>query len=69
MLPALTKRERQFMRLVCDRLSNKEIGRLLSVSEATVKVKLHHLYQKLVILNKIMLAQWATTGQLFESDE
>ena len=69
MLPALTKRERQFMRLVCDRLSNKEIGRLLSVSEATVKVQLHHLYQKLVILNKIMLAQWATTGQLFESDE
>jgi two-component system, NarL family, nitrate/nitrite response regulator NarL len=68
MLPALTKRERQVMRLVCERLSNKEIGRRLDVSEATVKIHLHHIFQKLAIHNRLMLAQWVTE-QPFESDE
>jgi two-component system, NarL family, nitrate/nitrite response regulator NarL len=69
MLPALTKRERQIVRLVCDRLSNKEIGRRLNISEATVKAHLHHIYQKFAIHNRIMLSQWATAEQPFESDE
>jgi two-component system nitrate/nitrite response regulator NarL len=68
MLPALTKRERQVVGLVCNCLSNKEIGRRLNVSEATVKIHLHHIYQKLAIHNRRILAQLATT-QPFESDE
>jgi RNA polymerase sigma factor (sigma-70 family) len=69
MLPALTERERQVMRLVCDRLSNKEIARRLKISEATVKAHLHHIFQKLAIHNRKMLALWAGTEQPFESDE
>jgi RNA polymerase sigma factor (sigma-70 family) len=68
MLPALTKRERQIVRLVCDHQSNKEIGRQLNVSEATVKVHLQHIYQKLAIHNRRLLAQLATT-QPFKSGE
>jgi len=53
---ALTKRERQIMHLVCDGQSNKEIGRQLNLSEGTVKVHLHHIYQKLAIRNRTALA-------------
>jgi two-component system nitrate/nitrite response regulator NarL len=51
-----TKRERQIMRLVCKGQSNKEIGRQLNLSEGTVKVHLHHIYQKLSIHNRTALA-------------
>jgi DNA-binding NarL/FixJ family response regulator len=44
---ALTERERQIMHLICEALSNKEVGRQLNLSEGTVKVHLHHIYQKL----------------------
>jgi two-component system nitrate/nitrite response regulator NarL len=53
---ALTARECQIMDLVSEGLSNKEIGCQLSVSEGTVKVHLHHIYQKLAIKNRTVLA-------------
>jgi two-component system, NarL family, nitrate/nitrite response regulator NarL len=53
---ALTERERQIMHLVCKGPSNKEIGRQLNLSEGTVKVHLHHIYQKLAIRNRTALA-------------
>jgi two-component system nitrate/nitrite response regulator NarL len=37
---ALTRRERQIMRLVSEGLSNKEIGRRLNVRDGTMKVHL-----------------------------
>jgi two-component system nitrate/nitrite response regulator NarL len=53
---ALTERERQIMHLVCQGQSNKEVGRQLGLSEGTVKVHLHHIYQKLAIRNRTALA-------------
>ena len=56
---ALTARERQIMDLVCEGQSNKEVGRKLDLSEGTVKVHLHHIYQKLAIRNRTALTAFA----------
>jgi two-component system nitrate/nitrite response regulator NarL len=55
-LTALTERERQIMRLVSEGLSNKEIGRRLHIADGTIKVHLHHIFQKLEISNRTVLA-------------
>jgi DNA-binding NarL/FixJ family response regulator len=43
----LTPREREIMGLIGTGLTNKEIGRLLGISDHTVKTHLHHVYVKL----------------------
>ena len=58
-LTTLTDRERQIMRLVSEGLSNKEIGRRLNISDGTIKQHLHHIYQKLEISNRTVLAALA----------
>lgn len=58
-LTALTERERQIMRLVSEGLSNKQIGRRLSIADGTIKQHLHHIYQKLEISNRTVLAALA----------
>jgi two-component system, NarL family, nitrate/nitrite response regulator NarL len=60
----LTDRERQIMHLICDGLSNKAVGRELRLSEGTVKVHLHHIYQKLAIQNRTALAALAARVEL-----
>jgi two-component system, NarL family, nitrate/nitrite response regulator NarL len=60
-LAALTDRERQIMRLVSEGLSNKEIGRRLKITDGTIKVHLHHIYQKLDIGNRTALAALAVS--------
>jgi DNA-binding NarL/FixJ family response regulator len=47
------------MSLVSEGLSNKEIGRRLNVSDGTIKVHLHHIFQKLDIANRTVLAALA----------
>ena len=58
-LMTLTERELQIMRLVSEGLSNKEIGRRLNISDGTIKVHLHHVFQKLEISNRTVLAALA----------
>jgi len=58
-LTVLTDRERQIMALVSEGLSNKEIGRRLNIADGTIKVHLHHIYQKLEISNRTVLAALA----------
>lgn len=55
----LTDRENQIMRLVSEGLSNKEIGRRLNITDGTIKVHLHHIFQKLQISNRTVLAALA----------
>jgi RNA polymerase sigma factor (sigma-70 family) len=58
-LEVLTDRERQIMRLVSEGLSNKAIGRRLNIADGTIKQHLHHIYQKLEINNRTVLAALA----------
>lgn len=46
-LDALSRREREILPLLCEGLSNAQIGRALGISEKTVRNHLSHLYQKL----------------------
>jgi two-component system, NarL family, nitrate/nitrite response regulator NarL len=55
-VPTLTDRERQIMRLVSEGLSNKEIGRRLNLTDGTIKVHLHNIFQKLEVTNRTALA-------------
>ena len=61
-LMTLTEREHQIMRLVSEGLSNKEIGRRLNISDGTIKVHLHHIFQKLDINNRTVLAALAISS-------
>ena len=62
-LEVLTDREREIMRRVSEGLSNKEIARRLNISQGTIKVHLHHIYQKLEINNRTVLAALAISQQ------
>ena len=55
----LTERERQITRLVSEGLSNKEIARQLNVADGTIKVHLHHIFEKLSIKRRTALAALA----------
>jgi two-component system nitrate/nitrite response regulator NarP len=52
----LTPREAEVVRLVAVGRRNKEIARLLSISEGTVKMHLHNLYEKLAVSSRTELA-------------
>jgi two-component system nitrate/nitrite response regulator NarL len=51
----LTAREQQVVLLVSDAISNKEIARRLDLTEGTVKVHLHNIYEKLGVSNRTAL--------------
>ena len=60
-LAALTERERQIVQqLICEGLSKKEVGRRLALSDGTIKIHLHKIYEKLRISNLTMLALLAS---------
>ena len=52
----LTVREREVMRLAAEGLGNKAIARQLRVSEGTIKLHLHKIYQKLGVKSRFALA-------------
>ena len=52
----LTARELEIANSVAEGLSNKEIARVLDISEGTVKVHLHSIYEKLGVANRTALA-------------
>jgi two-component system nitrate/nitrite response regulator NarL len=58
-LARLTEREREIAHMVSEELSNREIGQRLNISEGTIKVHLHHIYDKLAIGNRAALAALA----------
>lgn len=58
-LDQLAPRERAITRLVCEGLRNKEIGDELGLTEGTVKVCLHRMYEKLGVSNRTELAMLA----------
>ena len=54
----LTSREAEIARLVSRGLRNKEIARELHLSEGTVKMHLHNIYEKLHLGGRMQLALW-----------
>jgi two-component system, NarL family, nitrate/nitrite response regulator NarL len=56
---ALSPREMEIMLNVAEGLSNKEVGRRLKISEGTVKMHLHSIYQKVHVTNRTSLANFA----------
>lgn len=48
----LSERERQVLALLADGRPNREIGRILSISEGTVKTHLKHIFSKLGARNR-----------------
>ena len=51
-LDPLSKRELEVMKLLGERLSNKEIAEIIFVSSDTVKKHLYNIYQKLNVKNR-----------------
>jgi two-component system nitrate/nitrite response regulator NarL len=54
--PALAPRERQLIRYIRRGLRNREISKELGVTEGTVKVYLHAIFEKLGVKNRTELA-------------
>ena len=57
--PSLTPRERELVELVSQGLRNRDIGARLGVTEGTVKVYLHGIFDKLGVDNRTELAMRA----------
>ena len=55
----LTPRETDIVRMVAGGLRNKEIATSLSIAEGTVKIHLHHIYEKLGVDGRIALTLYA----------
>jgi DNA-binding NarL/FixJ family response regulator len=55
----LTVRELEVMRLVAEGLSNKQVARRIALSEGTVKIHLHNIYQKVGVANRTALTAFA----------
>jgi DNA-binding NarL/FixJ family response regulator len=60
----LTTREKEVYELLCDGLSNADIARRLFISPATVKLHVHHIYDKLGIRSRTALALNAATRRI-----
>lgn len=57
--PRLTRRELEILRLVADGRSNREVAKLLWVTDQTVKFHLANTYRKLGVRNRIEAGLWA----------
>jgi DNA-binding NarL/FixJ family response regulator len=55
----LTRREIEVMLKVAEGLPNKEVGSQLNISEGTVKIHLHSIYNKVGVSNRTSLANYA----------
>lgn len=55
----LTPREIEIVRMVTEGLRNKVIAERLYVSEGTIKVHLHHIYEKLKVNSRLQLVRYA----------
>jgi DNA-binding CsgD family transcriptional regulator/transcriptional regulator with XRE-family HTH domain len=59
----LTRREQQVAALVASGRTNRQIGRVLGISEKTAEVHLQHVMFKLEVRSRAQVAAWAVTHQ------
>ena len=55
----LTPRELEIVRMAASGARNREIAERLSITEGTVKIHIHNVYEKLAIDSRVSLALWA----------
>ena len=55
----LTPRETGILKLVASGLNNKQVGEKLCISEGTVKVHMHNIYEKLHVKSRVALLRFA----------
>lgn len=55
----LTPRETEIVQMVAQGLRNRAIGERLSISEGTVKIHLHNIYEKVKVDGRLELVLWA----------
>jgi DNA-binding NarL/FixJ family response regulator len=60
----LTRREREILALVSEGYSNRELARLIWVTEQTVKFHLSNIYRKLDVSNRTEASRWAHKHRL-----
>lgn len=60
----VTPRELEIIRMIASGLRNKEIAARLSISEGTVKIHLHHIYEKLNVDGRVALLLYARENAL-----
>ncbi len=53
MLKPLSEREKEILQLIAKGVSNLEAARLLTVSKATIRTHLEHIYRKLEVSNRV----------------
>jgi DNA-binding NarL/FixJ family response regulator len=63
----LTERELEIVRLVGEGHSNRELARMLWVTEQTVKFHLTNIYRKLGVSNRTEASRWAQTQGLLSA--
>jgi DNA-binding NarL/FixJ family response regulator len=66
---ALTRREREILALVAEGHSNRELARMLWVTEQTVKFHLSNIYRKLDVSNRTEASRWAHKHRLLSTVE
>lgn len=64
-----TEREREILCVLADGHSNKQIARLLGISDATVKVHIKHLLRKLNVSSRLEAAVWALQNPRFRETQ
>jgi DNA-binding NarL/FixJ family response regulator len=55
----LTPRESEIVRMVAQGLRNRAIAERLAISEGTVKIHLHNIYEKVQVDGRLELVRWA----------
>jgi DNA-binding NarL/FixJ family response regulator len=65
----LTRRELEILRLVAEGRSNAQVGRMLWVTEQTVKFHLSNIYRKLDVSNRTEASRWAQMRNLLPASE
>jgi DNA-binding NarL/FixJ family response regulator len=53
MLKPLSEREKEILQLIAKGVSNSEAARMLTVSKATIRTHLEHIYRKLEVTNRV----------------
>jgi RNA polymerase sigma factor (sigma-70 family) len=59
----MTKREREVIELLCEGMSNKEIGQKIHISTYTVKSHIHNIMEKLALHTRLEIANYSYTDQ------